>query len=197
MRYLRMTLFLLAGLVLRADATDLTPHFMNQNRDGVVISSPFFADDGRKFGVKIDSETKLSAYEGGALFRFDKMPDASMRLRKSPLPADTGFGPQAIEGYQQAARSLLPTGAADVTLVAVEPNPFPINHWKSLRVTFSYQVANQFHRQSATFLNLKPTEQIVVQTTADERNFEEVSNRTFGIIRRWHEILPEESAPFN
>ena len=88
-------------------------------------------------------------------------------------------------------------GAADVALVASEANPFPINHWESLRITFSYQVANQSHRQSVTFLNLKPTEQIVVQTTADERNFEEVSTRAFNIIRRWHEILPEESAPFN
>ena len=111
-----------------------------------------------------------------------------MRLRLSPVPADTGFGPQTRETYQQAARLLLPRDAADVALVEVDANPLPINHWESLRITYSYQVGNQAHRQSATFLNLKPTEQIVVQTTADERNFEEVSNRTFGIIRRWHEI---------
>ena len=33
-----------------------------------------------------------------------------MRLRKSPVPAQTGFGPETLEIYQQAARSLLPAG---------------------------------------------------------------------------------------
>ena len=197
MKLLRLTVLLSAGFVLRAGATDLTPHFITQSRDGVMIRSPYFADGSRKFGIRIDAETKLSASDGGALFRFDKMPEASMRLRQSPLPAETGFGPEALEGYQQAARSLLPPGAAGVTLVESQSNPFPINHWESLRITYSYQIANQTHRQSATFLNLKPTEQIVVQAAADERHFEDVSNRAFSIVRRWHEILPEEAEPFN
>lgn len=197
MKVLRLTVLLLAGLALRVGATDLTPHFINQSRDGVMIRSPYFADGSRKFGIRIDAETEVSAFEGGALFRFAKMPEASMRLRRSPLPAETGFGPETSQGYQQAARSLLPPGAAGVTLVESQSNPFPINHWESLRITYSYQIANQAHRQSATFLNLKPTEQIVVQSTADERHFEDVSNRAFGIVRRWHEILPEEAEPFN
>lgn len=197
MKLFRLAVLLSAGLALRAGATDLTPHFIDQNRDGVMIRCPFFTDGSRKFGIRIDAETKLSAFEGGALFRFDKMPEASMRLRRSPVFAETGFGSETFAGYQQAARSFLPPGATEVALVENEANPLPINHWSSLRITYFYQIANQAHRQSATFLNLKPTEQIVVQTTADERNFEDVSNRAFGIVRRWHEILPEEAEPFN
>lgn len=192
-----LTLLFLIGFALPAGATDLTPHFINKDRDGVVIRRPYFADGMKKFGVKIDAETKLSASDGGALFRFDKMPEASMRLRHSPVPAETGFGPETLEGYQQAARTLLPPGAGAVTFVESEWNPLPINQWQSLRVTFSYRIANQSYRQSAIFLNLKPTEQIVVQASADERNFVDVSNRAFSIIRRWHEILPEEAEPFN
>jgi hypothetical protein len=197
MKLLSVSLLIAIAFSLPAAATDLTPHFMNKNRDGVVIRRPFFDDGMKKYGFKIDDETKLSAYEGGALFRFDKMPEASMRLRRSPVPAETGFGPETFEGYQQAARTLLPPGADAVTFVASELNPLPINHWQSLRVTFSYRSANQSYRQSAIFLNLKPTEQIVVQASADERHFEDVASRAFNIIRRWHEILPEESEPFN
>ncbi len=197
MKSVGLTLLLLAGLADRAGATDLTPHFINKNTDGVVITRPFFADGMKKYGIRIDAETKLSAFDGGAIFRFDKMPGAAMRLRRSPLPAETGFGPETFEAYQKAARTLLPPGAEGIVFVESALDPLPINHWQSLRVTFSYQVANQAQRQSVIFLNLKPTEQIVVQTTADKRNFEEVSGRAFNIVRRWHEINPDDEQPFN
>ena len=197
MKSLTLSALILAGLSIPAGATDLVPRYIARPTEGVVIRRPYFADGEKKYGVKLDSETKLTAFEGGALFRFEKFPEATMRLRPSPIPAQTPFTPESLETYQQAGRALLPPGADMIEFVESELNPLPINDWHSFRVTFSYRAANQARRQSVIFLNLKPTEQIVVQTAANERDFAEVSARAFNIVRRWHEIAPEDEAPFN
>ena len=186
-----------AGFVFSAGATDLVPHYISTTTDGVIVRRPYFADGEKKYGIKIDSETKLTAFEGGALFRFDKFPDAAMRLRASPISAPGAFHPETLERYQQVARSLLPPGAEEVVLAESALDPLPINGWQSYRVTFSYRAATDPRRQSVIFLNLKPTEQILVQTDSAERSFNEVSARAFNIVRRWHEIQPEDEQPYN
>lgn len=197
MRAIPLSAILLAGLAFTAGATDLVPHYLSTMTEGVVIRRPYFADGAKKFGIKLDSETKLIAFEGGALFRFEKFGDASMRLRPSPVPAQTEFGAETFAKYCEAARAFLPPNAIDVQLLGSETNPYPINNWQSLQVNFSYRAANQMRRQSVTFLDLKPTEQIVIQTAANEADFDEISARAFNIVRRWHEIAPEEEEPFN
>lgn len=194
MKSLPLSAILLAGLALSADGTDLVPHYISTMTEGVVIRRPYFADGTKRYGIKVDTETKLTEFEGGALFRFDKFPEATVRLRSSPVPAQTGFTPETFETYRQAASALLPSGATAVEIVGSEVNPYPINGWSSLRLTFSYRITNFMRRQSITFLNLKPTEQIIIQTAANEPNFAEVSARAFNIIRRWHEIAAEEDS---
>ncbi len=120
-----------------------------------------------------------------------------LRLRQSSIPAQIAFDPESLERYRQAACALLFDGAQDVVFVEGTPNPLPINNWQSYRFTFSYRVAGERRRQSITFLNLKPTEQIVIQTSSSERDFDEVAARAFNIIRRWHEVLPADEMPFN
>ncbi len=193
----RFSALILAALTLSAGATDLTPHFLSTMSEGVVVRRPYFADGTKKFGIKVDSETKLTAFEGGAMFRFDKFPEASVRWRSSPLPAESGFAPEAIPRYEQAARTLLPAEATAVELVESELNPSPINNWQGLRLTFSYRTVNSARRQSITFLNLKPTEQIVIQAAASDTSFAEVSARAFNSLRHWHEMDPGEESPFN
>ncbi len=197
MKAFHLSALLLTGLTLSAGAIDLTPHYISHMTEGVVVRRPYFADGGKKYGIKLDSETKLTASDGGALFRFDKFPEATTRLRSSTVPAQTGFAPETFELYRQAALALLPPGVTGVEIIGNEPNPYPINGWSSLRLTLSYRINNSARRQSVTFLNLKPTEQIIVQTAASETNFEDVSARTFDIIRRWHEIVPEEEQPYS
>ena len=187
----------LAGFALPAGATDLIPHYISTMTDGVVVRRPYFADGEKKYAVKLDTETKLTESEGGASFRFDKFPGAMMRLRGSPISAQIAFGPDSLARYQQAARELLPAEAQEIVFVESAPNPLPINNWQSYRFTFSYHVASEARRQSITFLDLKPTEQIVIQTASSERDFNEISARAFNIIRRWHEVVPEDESLFN
>ena len=197
MKALHLFALLLTGLPLSAGAIDLTPHYISHMTEGVVVRRPYFADGGKKYGIKLDPETKLTASEGGAIFRFEKFPEATTRLRSSSVPAQTGFGPETFELYRQAALLLLPAGATAAEIIGNEADAYPINGWSSLRLTFSYRIGNFVRRQSITFLNLKPTEQIVIQTAASESNFDEVTARTFNIIRRWHEIVPEEEQPYS
>lgn len=197
MKALHLSTLLFSGLTLSAGAIDLTPHYISHMTEGVVVSRPYFADGSKKYGIKVDSETKLTASDGGALFRFDKFPEFTTRLRSSTVPAQTGFAPETFETYRQAALALLPSGVTAVEIIGNESNPYPINGWSSLRLTFSYRVNDAARRQSVTFLNLKPTEQIIIQTTGSEANFDEVTARTFNIIRRWHEIVPEEEQPYS
>lgn len=192
-----LPLFLLAGLALTARATDLTPRYLTTMTEGVRLERPYFADGDKKFGIKLDSETKLSAADGGALFRFEKFATANMLWRHSTMPVGTVFGPESLELYQKTARSLLPPGAETVVMAASEYDTLPMNDWQSLRVTFSYTIANQSRRQSVTFLNLKPDEQITIQTVADDRDFDEVAGRAYNIIRRWYEIVPDKLQPYN
>ncbi len=120
-----------------------------------------------------------------------------MRLRPSPVPAKTAFGPESLIVYEKAARTLLPREAEAIVLGPSEYDTLPMNDWQSLRLTFSYRIANQPQRQSVTFLNLKPAEQIIMQTVADERDFDDVAARAYNIIRRWHEIVPDKQQPYN
>ncbi len=197
MKALHLSALLCTGLTLSAGAIDLTPHYISHMTEGVVVRRPYFADGGKKYGIKLDAETSLTAYEGGAMFRFEKFPEATMRLRSSTVPAQTGFAPETFELYRQAALALLPPGVTAVEIIGNEADAYPINGWSSLRLTFSYRANNFVRRQSVTFLNLKPNEQIVIQTAASENNFEEVTARAFNIIRRWHEIVPEEEQPYS
>lgn len=192
-----LALLINAALVLSAGAIDLVPRYVSTMNDGVVSQRPYFADGEKKYAVKIDSETKLTEFEGGASFRFDKFPGAMLRLRQSPIPAQIAFAPESLDRYQQAARALLSTGAEEIALLEGTPNPLPINNWQSYRFTFSYRIAGETRRQSVTFLDLKPTEQIVIQTASSERDFDEISERAFNIIRRWHEVVPADEMPFN
>lgn len=162
--------------------------------DGVVVRRPYFNDGDKKYAVKLDSETKLTGADGGALFEFEKFAGATMRLRQSPVRGRLELTNESLPSFLEAAKSLLPPGAEEVALVETTPNPLPINNWQSYRFTFSYKALNEKRRQSVTFLDLKPGEQIIIQTTSNERDFAQISARAFNIIRRWHEVVPEDQS---
>jgi hypothetical protein len=168
-------------------AIDLTPRFLAQEADGTTTSRPYFTDGNKRFGIKIDSETKVIPYDNGALFRFKNFPDARMQLLHSPVEAGP-FNEERLPLCEAAARKLLPEGAAEVVLIESTSDPIPLNDWTSYRFTFSYRSAGQARRQSITFLNLDPATQIIMQVAAREKNFELIGRRSFDIIRRWHEV---------
>ncbi len=182
---------LLAFSALSAPALDLSPQYVNTESDGVTIRRPYFADGGKKYSVTLNIETELLPYEDGALFRFVKVKGAEMRLRPSSFGVEMKFDDENADRYRQAARKLLPQIAESVVLEHETPNPLPINGWQSQRFVFKYKTTAGEVRESITFLNITPTQQVIVQVYAPEKDFADASDRAWDIIRRWHELKPE------
>lgn len=185
-----VSLFLALSAV-SASALDLTPYFVNTIADGITIRRPYFSDGSKKYSVTLNIETELLPYEDGALFRFVKLKNAAMRLRPSSFSVEMKFGPDTLDRYQEAARKLLPPTATDVVLEQQAPNPMPINGWASHRFVYKYKLPSGDVRESITFLNITPSQQVVVQVYAMDKDFPDASERAWNIIRRWHELDPQ------
>ena len=171
-------------------ALDLTPSFITTTADGITIRRPYFSDGGKKYGVTMNTETELLPYEDGCLFRFIKLNHAEMRLRPSSFSVEVKFAADTLDRYQEAARKLLPQIAENVVLESQHPNPLPINGWQSHRFLYKYTTAAGEVRESITFLNITPTQQVVVQVYSMAKDFADASERAYDIIRRWHELDP-------
>jgi len=181
---------LLALSTFSASALDLNPRFALVDSDGIVLRNPYFVDGDKKYSVILNTETELSPYEDGALFKFIKFDHAEMRLRPSAFSVEVKFGTDTLDRYQEAARKLLPQIAEGVVLEREVKNPLPINKWESHRFVYKYTIPSGAVRESITFLNITPAQQVIVQVYAMEKNFQEASWRGDDIIRRWHELNP-------
>ncbi len=193
---LSISLLFLVG-VLSAPALDLTPTFINTTADGIILRRPYFADGAKKYSLTLDMETELTPSEDGSLFKFTKFKDGEMRLRPSSFATTVKFGPDTLGQYEEAARKLLPQVATKVNLVEQLKNPWPINGWESHRFVFTYTTATGDIRESITFLNITPEQQVIVQVYSSTKDFAEVSGRGYDIIRRWHELDPKSVARGN
>jgi hypothetical protein len=171
-------------------AIDLAPKFTVTNVDGVPIRRPYFVDGEKKFAVTTDHETELREYEGSASFGFTKFPRAVMRLRPSPLTADIPFDDLNLPRYRQSISSFLMPESEKVAIESEQRDVLPINDWQSHRFVVRYELAGTPMRESITFLNLSPQQQIVVQIRAGDTDFTTVTARSEDILRRWHEIVP-------
>jgi hypothetical protein len=174
-----------------ASALDLTPNFTLVASDGVVLQLPYFMDGAKKYSLILNSDTELTPDDGGALFRFIKYDHGEMRLRLSSFGVDVGFGPDTLDAYQQAATKMLPQVAEGVVLEKQLKNPLPMNAWQSYRFYFKYTTAAGSVRESITFLNITPTQQVVMDVYAMESNFDIVAARADDVIRRWYELDPK------
>ncbi len=185
---MRIIACLLFALSACAPALDLSPSFADVFADGITLRRPYFADGAKKYAVTINAETEVLPYEDGALFKFTKLKNSEMRLRPSPFRVEMKFSPDTLDRYEEAARKLLPQAAKDVTLEQQTKNPLPVNGWESHRFVFKYTTPVGEVRESITFLNITPADQVVVQVSAPDRSFADASDRAFDIIRRWHEL---------
>lgn len=185
------SLIILAATALPSVALDLSPRFITTVADGVAIRRPYFADGDKKYSLKLNVETELTPFEDGALFRFVKLSHAEMRLRPSPMSVELKIEAESQAQYEQAARRLLPSDAEGVVLDQVTANPLPMNGWTGVRFTFHYRMPTGEVRESVTFLNIVPTQQVVVQTASLAKDFPDASDRAYDIIRRWHEMDPK------
>ena len=187
--------FALLGYDLNGSTVDLTPRYVDTEIDGIKFRRLYFTEDGKKIGISLDRETDVTADPGGGvIFRFPKVPDASFRMTRSPIGADRPMSEGSMEQYREAAKALVPSGVTDVVISEETTNPLPINRWVSQRFVITYLAGAAVMKQSVTFLNLNPETQVVLVTNASGKNFAEAAERSFQIIRTWHEVLPEDES---
>ena len=188
-------LFLVIAASLPASAVDLTPRYIDTFEAGVAGHRLYFSDGEKKIGLSLDRETNVGAGGGGAIFRFPKFPEASFLVKHSPVTADQPFTGVPLDRYREAARRLLPPGSTEVKALDETRDPLTINRWRSYRLAYTFAAGDTPMVQQVTFLNLSADEQLVLVTTASERNFAEASARSFQIIRSWQPMLPGDEKP--
>ena len=186
---------LLWVLGLPVSAVDLTPRYIDTFIDGHASRRLYFADGEKKIGVSLDRETRVEAGAGGVVFRFGKFTDITFLVKPSPMTPDQPFDGIALERYTEAARRLLPPGAKSVKALEETADPLPINRWTGRRFLYSCEVVDSVLMMSVTFLNLNSDDQLILVTTASERNFAEAAERSFQVIRTWQELLPGDEVP--
>lgn len=191
-----LVLSLLAAATAGADI-DLTPRVRTTQFGTFASSWIQFIDGDRKISLMLDSDTKVSAGEGGAMFTFDGIPKASVRFKRSPLSSAAPFEGETLIQYQKAALAMLPDSAEGVVLDESAANPESINGQRSYRFTFSFEIAQVKMRESILFINIDPAQQIVVQTGAYAKDFDGAADRASSMIRSWHPTTPAEEEGIN
>ena len=188
-------LCLLALPIFRAAAIDLTPRWVDTAFDGIPQRQLYFADGDKKFLLSIDKETEVSARYGGANFRFPKFPDIDLIVMPSEFTPNDAFDKTKLAEYREAAKKLLPVRARSAEIAEETTNPLPINNWKSFRVQLRFTMDSRVCVQTVTFLNLNERDQILVVTSAPERDWNEAWARSWQIVRSWQEMLPGDEGP--
>jgi hypothetical protein len=190
----------IALLLLGAQASSdlvLTPRLITLDFAGVPVRRAYFMDGEKKFAVTMDNETELAAQGDGALFRFTQLPLATVELHRSPIKAGTGFSEENVAVYARAARQFVAAVAEVLPEQPVVLDPLPINGWKSCRFNFTYRIGGAPVRADVTFIDLNAKDQIVVITGSSERDYASARLRSDDLIRRWHEVTPEEESCVN
>lgn len=180
---------------LGASTVDLTPRYVQTEIDGYPARQLYILADSQKIGLGMDAATTVGPENGGLVFKFSNLPDASFRVATSPhSPDDAWSDPTALERYRASTLALAPAGATEVKVLEEITQPLPINQWQSHRFILSYQTGGYLSKLSATFLNVNPGSQLLLVTRASARTFGEAADRSFQIIRTWHEVLPGDLA---
>lgn len=173
-------------------AIDLTPTVAAARFGYFVANRLQFLHDGKKIAISLDSDAQVLAADGGATVRFKSLQQATVTFRQSPLTPAVAFDADGLERYRRAALQLLPSSAEALTADDAAADPESINGGHSYRFTYSFEIAKVPMRESIMFLNIDASEQLVVQTGAMAKHFEEAARRASSMVRGWHELTPAE-----
>ncbi|MEQ1858613.1 MAG: hypothetical protein ABMA13_01610 [Chthoniobacteraceae bacterium] len=191
MRHHFIAILLVAAGPVFADI-DLTPQTIATQFGGFTAGRVQFADGDKKVSVSLDSDAHASPDESGTVFRFGGIPDAKVRMRRSPLNATVPFDADGLVQYQKAAVQMLPQSAQSVAQEEAAAESESINGGQSYRFVFTYSVAGVPLRESIVFLNIDARQQIVVQTIGIVKSFDAATQRAVRLIRDWHFTTPSE-----
>lgn len=176
-------------------AVDFTPRFIDLFVEGTTVRRLYFANDDKKYTLSLNTETEVTPDAGGAIFRFKKVPDATFLIARSRHSPQDKFEGMSLERYRESAKRLLPVLGRGSVIREETSDVYPINDWTSYRIVIAFDVGAVRHFQSVTFINLDESDQVVLVTSAPEKDFEEAAHRSYQIFRTWQEMLPGDEKP--
>ena len=170
-------------------ALDLTPKtYEVPTSNGMSRTRFYFVDGDGKYTVNTNVHTKVSGQRGETVFSFERLQGATLLIKISPHQPDLEFGDQELETYRKTAASFTPAGAVRKGDQEEVSNAFFIEGRSSHGFVSSYTIPGSTIRQSVTFLNLTPKQQIILVTTAFATEFEAAQKQSAQIIDSWHKI---------
>jgi hypothetical protein len=194
-RYFAAILWILATLSSSVLALDLTPRETVLNDKGPLIRRYFFQDTDKRLSFRIDSEMTVTGSADAATFHFTDLKNSSTKLMQSSVTPQGAFDEKNLDLYRKAARALISAEAKDVKAEEAKSDAVIINGWTSLQFTFTYTLFGFPYRQSVTFINCTPTEQLIFDVMAPESDYAKTYRRSYLVLNSISDYAPNENGP--
>ena len=142
----------------------------------------FFQDEGKRLLFRIDGNMTVGGSANEALFRFSDIHDAAMKLSKSRMTPQTAFDEKGLKLYRPAAQSYVPAQATDVQITEENSDAIPINGWVDHQFMLTYKLFGFPYRESVTFFNYSPAEQLVFDVRSPAADYEKTYSRSYRVL---------------
>lgn len=185
-------IFSVALCLSTARALNLQPREVMTEKDGPPVRRYFFQDEGKRLFFRIDGKMAVNGSANEAVFRFSDIHDAAMRLAKSRITPETAFDEKGLKSYRPAAQSYVPPQATDVRITEESSNAIPINKWTDHQFTLTYKLFGSPYRESVTFINYSPTEQIVFDVRSPEVDYDKTYSRSYHVLNSLSDLVGEQ-----
>jgi hypothetical protein len=163
-------------------ALDLTPHEIAASKDGSPVQRFFFQDESKRMSFRIDNKMAVSGANDSAVFRFNDIKNAGVKLSKSRTNPEVLFDEKNLESYRAITRTFLPSEAKDPQIEDEKPAAIAINGWNSYQFVLTYKLFGFPYRRSITFLNYNGKEQLIFDVSAPESDYQKVYARGYKIL---------------
>ena len=188
-RYLNLVVVLLCARSVSLAEIDWTPHLNTAYAEGSSVNSVYFSDGPNKYAIILDGETTVEPASGGGAKLTFKRPTSALFKIKAPITkVELPVNPDHAGEYRKLAQAYAPTDVKEFSDFQEIANVYQINHWKSYRVLFTYGHFGQRIRHSITFLTLESGQQVILDVSSYEKDFEEALYRSEHMIRTWYEL---------
>lgn len=186
MRNTPLTLLLAAlSLTAAARALDLTPHFADMDADGLLIRLPYFQDGAKRVFIKPPEGWKIDGNSERANLSSESAPHSTVTFTLSAKPALPGNESER-KTLRDAMLALPGKEAANVTLEADTPNPFPLNGWKTFEFRVSYDMSAVHFQKSILLVRLNAIEELRITVTAPAQEYAKAAGAAMACLRSWH-----------
>ena len=175
-------IFSVATCLSNARALNLQPREVTVEKDGPPVRRYFFQDEGKRLLFHIDGRMSVSGSANEAVFRFSDIHDAAMKLSKSGMKPQTAFDEKNLKLYRAAAQSYAPPQATEVQIAEENAAAIPINGWINHQFVLSYKLFGFAYRESITFFNYSPTEQLVFDVRSPDADYAKTYGRSYRVL---------------